>query len=167
MGRTKTQVDKQEFLDTILDLESSQTFSNRNELAIAVSLTNWGINNGVTSSVCVSRIKEFNLDTLIKTPKGKRGRQVGEKLSDEHKQKLQEGRGKKKVDEKWIKEMRRVTPTAYFPIIDKIESGSLKAQLKLMCLFCTNFNKSEVKNCTINSCPLYAGRPYQVNSKND
>jgi hypothetical protein len=165
MGRTKVEVNVGELSHAIQTAEANGPFSTRQELAIAIADSEWAKKNNITTSVVISRIAEFGLTP--KTPKGKRGRQSGQVLSQDHKDKLLAGRGKKKVDEKWIKEMRRVTPTAYFPIIDKIESGSLKSQLKLMCLFCTNFNKSEVKNCTINSCPLYAGRPYQVNAKGD
>lgn len=165
MGRKKVEVNKGELSLAIQTAEANGPFNNRQELAIAVANCDWALSNGITTSVVINRITEFGLNP--KTPKGKRGRQAGQVLSTEHKEKLLAGRGKKKVNSNWIKEMRAVTPSAYFPIIDKIESGSLKAQTKLMCLFCTNFNKSEIKNCTILSCPLYASRPYQVNSNND
>jgi hypothetical protein len=159
MGRTKVQVKSEELKEAIKLAEANGPFNTRQELAIAISSSQWGIDNNITTSVVINRIKEFEIVPL--TQKGKRGRQTGEKLTDEHKQKLQDGRGKKIVDKVWLQEMRRITPSAYLPIVDKIEAGSLKSMIHLHCLECTNYNKGEIRSCEIRSCSLWQKRPYK------
>lgn len=48
------------------------------------------------------------------------------------------------------------------PIIAQAEAGSLPATIKLMCLDCSAWERSEVRNCGIVRCPLYPYRPYQA-----
>lgn len=158
--KTKRPVNRGDLLQVIKQLESRQEFPAISHLALAVSQTEWAVSNKITSSIVGLRINEFNLLPEISTKPGKRGRQGGP-ISDEQKAAMKAGRVKKQVDPKWIKELKKNTPSTYLPIIDKIESGSLKASTKLYCLQCTNFNKSEIKNCTILSCALYQNRPYK------
>jgi len=159
MGRKKVLVDKNQLIEQIKLAETNGPFSTRQELAIAVSRSNWALNNNITTSVVITRIEEFGITPL--TQKGKRGRQVGEKLTDEHKQKLIDGRGKKEVDKVWLQEMRRITPSPYLQIVDKIEAGSMKSMIHLHCLECTNYNKGEIRSCQIKSCSLWQKRPYK------
>ena len=49
----------------------------------------------------------------------------------------------------------------FLPLVKKIEQGSMAAAVKLNCLECCAFQTSEVKNCGVNQCPLWAFRPYQ------
>jgi hypothetical protein len=159
MGRTKVQVKSEELKEAIKLAEANGPFNTRQELAIAISSSQWGIDNNITTAVVINRIKEFGIVPL--TQKGKRGRQTGEKLTDSHKQKLMDGRGKKSVDKSWIDGVRKITPAAYLPIVDRIEQGSLVATLKMKCLECCNFNKSEIKNCSVQTCVLWSRRPYK------
>ncbi len=159
VGRTKVEVDKNQLVEQINIAESNGPFSTRQELAIAVASSNWALNNNITTSVVITRIAEFGITPL--TPKGKRGRQSGQVLSQDHKDKLLAGRGTKVADPKWIGALKKSMSACYFPIIDKIETGSLKAMIKLKCLECTNENKSEIRGCTILGCPLWGKRPYK------
>lgn len=160
MGRVKIEIDKTIFLSKIKELEATQSFTNISGLCTAFENTEWAIKNGVTGPVCRSRLKEFNLLDKINTKPGKRGRQPGQTLSQEHKDKLKGGRGKP-ADEKWIKALKSNTPPMYLPIVEKIETGSLKSILKAKCLECANYNKSEIKNCSVISCPIWGKRPYK------
>jgi hypothetical protein len=161
MGRTKVQVKSEELKEAIKLAEANGPFNTRQELAIKVASSQWALDNNITTSVVITRIVEFNLDSLIKTKKGKRGRQVGGKLSEQHKAAMISGRGKKVVDQEWLKAMRETTPAPYLPLIDKIEHGSLKASIHLHCLECTNYNKGEIRNCNIISCSNFGRRPYK------
>lgn len=153
MGRTKIQIDKSEFISKIKELESNQKFSNRNDLANAVSE-----HMNITPAVVLLRIKEF--DVQLQTPKGKRGRQPGTKLSAEHKQAMSNGRSSKRVIGN-IKELRKEFPESRQGLLDKVEKGSLSAAIKAMCLSCTQYQTVEIKNCSCESCPLHSFRPYK------
>lgn len=39
-------------------------------------------------------------------------------------------------------------------------AGSPRQAIKAKCLTCTNFDRAEVENCTVITCPLHAFRPY-------
>jgi hypothetical protein len=56
---------------------------------------------------------------------------------------------------------RRQFPRMALPIIDQAEKGRLPAAVKLMCLECANYVRQKVRDCVIESCPLYPHRPYQ------
>jgi hypothetical protein len=56
---------------------------------------------------------------------------------------------------------RRRFPKIALPVIDQCEKGSLKAMVKLMCLDCSNWVKTEVRDCVISWCPLFPIRPFQ------
>jgi hypothetical protein len=47
------------------------------------------------------------------------------------------------------------------PLIAQVEAGSTQAAVKLMCLECSCWVRQEVRDCAINSCPLYPVRPFQ------
>lgn len=158
--RTKTQVDKVALLAAIKEVESKSAFNTRQALAEAVVETNWAKSQPkVTPSVVLLRIAEFNLDSEIKTKKGKRGRQAGVALSAVQKTAMQAGR--QKVKGKILSELRRGVPLSKLSLVEKGESGSVKALVKLKCLDCSGYITNEVKHCTVLSCPLYSIRPYQ------
>jgi hypothetical protein len=58
-------------------------------------------------------------------------------------------------------QQRRLFPRMALPIIDQAEKGSLPAAIKLTCLYCTCWQKKEIRDCEIVRCPLYPHRPYQ------
>lgn len=153
MGRTKIEVDKSELIAAINKVESSSRFTTRNDLAIAVSKV---LDVNVSPAVVLLRIKEFNIEP--KTPKGKRGRQPGVKLSDEHKAAMQAGRSRTK---EFLHEdcLRKYFPESRQDLVTRVVSGSLKAAIGAKCLDCTQFQVNEIKNCTVTSCPLWNFRP--------
>lgn len=51
--------------------------------------------------------------------------------------------------------------TQYLPLVDQIEKGSVDARIKLHCLQCLAYVRSEVKHCTSVGCEFYDIRPYQ------
>lgn len=152
MPRKRIEVNKRELAATIGNVEQDNAFATRNDLAIAVSEK-----MGITPSVVLLRIKEFGIEP--KTPKGKRGRQAGVKLTAEQKAAMQAGRKKKK--EFNVDEMRKTFPVSYSGLLDKVSKGSLASTIKAKCLDCVQFHKPEITNCTCVSCPLYHVRPYQ------
>lgn len=152
MARRKIEVSKVELAGVIGDIESEQVFSTRNDLANAVSAK-----MDISPSIVLLRIKEFGLQP--KTPKGKRGRQPGVKLSKDQKRAMQAGRSKKKNFD--VSAMRKNFPASYKGLLDKVSAGSYAATVKGKCLDCVQFQKSEITNCTCVSCPLWHVRPYQ------
>ncbi len=58
-------------------------------------------------------------------------------------------------------------PRMALPIIRRAEKGSLPDAIKLKCLDCVAFERKEIRDCVIVSCPLYPHRPYQrIKGKN-
>jgi hypothetical protein len=176
MARTKLNIVRAELLKVIEDLEKIQEFTNIQNLALAVSETDWAKNyqpKPVTAPVVTLRIDEFDFINRkeIKTRKGKRGRQSGVKLSAEQKTKMVNGRINKTLDEVWLAELTKIVPTRdakgnktdrFTKILKRAKQGSVKAIIKLKCLECSGWDATEVKNCTCISCPLYGIRPYKL-----
>jgi len=162
MARTKLVVHKMDLKQQIDLAECHQTFDTRQALAEAIADTDWAKNyqpKPITASVVLLRIAEFGIEP--KTPKGKRGRAKGTKLSSSQKAAMQAGRGKKRIDKGTIEELRASVPLSLYPLVDRIENGSKVSAIKMKCLECCCFVKSEVRDCEIKTCPLWSIRPYQ------
>lgn len=160
MGRIKIEIDKDIFLSKIQELEKTQEFSNISTLCSAFEKTEWAIKNRVTGPVCRSRLIEFNLLDSIKTKPGRRGRQPGEKLSQEHKDKLQAGR-ERSVNASYIKRLKEIVPARFHNVVEKAGKGNKTALLKLKCLDCADYQTGEIKGCSVCDCPLHSFRPYK------
>lgn len=152
MARTKIEIDKSDLVAVINRLESVNKFNNRSQLLKAVA-----DEMNISTGLVMLRIKEFSIEP--KTPIGKRGRAKGSVISDSQKKAMQEGRKKAKVAIN-VSEVRRNFPDSYNGLINKLETGSLKAAIKAKCLDCCNFDVKEIKNCQCVACPLYSFRPY-------
>lgn len=112
------------------------------------------------------RVEENNLN--VKTPKGKKGRQPGQVLSQ-----LQGGkrvtRGEKfaknetamQFFDRLEKIIKKEQKGRFLPVLERAKNGSVKALVKLKCLDCANWQTTEVKNCQCLDCPLLIIRPYQ------
>lgn len=162
MARTKVAVNRQELEKCIRDAERTGPLQNRSELYRAV-----GEKLGLTPSVVMLRIDEFSIE--LKTPKGKKGRQAGAKIRREEKT-LRKPRAEKFKQEKYQKSIRAMRNT-YGPelqgLVNRIEQGSIMAAVKLNCLQCLGFVKSEIRSCTDISCPFHCFRPYQKGTKSN
>jgi hypothetical protein len=155
MPRVRIEVDKSELVNAINRVEAIQKFSTRQDLAQAVSDY---MNIDVSPSVVLLRIKEFGIEP--KTPKGQRGRRKGAKLSKAHKEAMQVGRKSKSITN--IAEMKSYCPKDFLPIIEKYETTPTRSlAVKIKCLDCADFNRTEIRNCTVKSCSLWDWRPYK------
>lgn len=70
------------------------------------------------------------------------------------------------MNERQLKEL-ETCPTKYKGIIErayKVEC-SPRSAIKAFCLYCTGYQRLEVKNCTSLACPLYPFRPYQTDAE--
>ena len=170
MAKPTTEVCRNTLVKSIAEVEKNGPLGNRNELYLAVvKLYNRDkplALKEISHSVVGLRVTTWNLE--VKTPFGKKGRQAGVALTDEQKQKMQEGRAnsvrvprseKLKAFSAEFAELRRVTPEAGQATIDRIEAGSMKAAVRANCMACSGDRIQEVKLCTVMSCPLYAFRP--------
>lgn len=152
MARTKIEVDKSQLVNVITQLENAKKFSNRNALYSEVAGK-----MDISPSVVMLRVKEF--DIQLKTPKGKRGRQKGVKLSTAQKAAMQHGRARRTVDN--LEVLRNNFPQSKAGLIDRVGNGSLSAAIRAKCLDCCQYDHQEIKNCTCVGCPLHSFRPYQ------
>lgn len=126
-------------------------------------------------SVILLRAKAWDIQT--KTQPGKKGRPAGVPLSEEQKAAMQAGRGKrgKRADKfasqpevmEGFDELKKRTESRFLPIVDRLTAGSMKAAVALMCIECGGGSTAEVRKCVVNSCPLYAFRPYKGEAKAD
>ena len=73
-------------------------------------------------------------------------------------------------------EMRRITEYLDRSVPEKHKLAVTRALLKQMsrttaiktkCLACSNFDRSDVRGCTVIICPLWAYRPYQVSEEDE
>jgi len=154
MARTKIQIDKSQLAKIITDLENQRTFRTRQQLTEAVVEQ---LPMSVSPAWVTLRIKEFNIEP--KTPKGKRGRAAGTKLSSGQKAAMQAGRKTRSVTN--VVELQEYFPESRQGLVNKIAKGSLAACVKAKCLECCNFDTKEIKHCEIKTCPLWSFRPYQ------
>jgi hypothetical protein len=54
------------------------------------------------------------------------------------------------------------TPPLYRGVLERaFAGGSRAAAIKAKCLTCTNFDRSEITHCRVETCPLWVVRPYQ------
>ncbi len=153
--RIKQEINRGELEKVVQEIEASNTFTNRSALFKAISETDWakGHKKPLTSSVVMLRINEFNIP--LKTPKGKKGAGL------DGARRTGATRERKKANPTVIAELRRATPKSRHRLVDKIETGSIAAAVKLMCIQCSNYQNEEIKNCTVITCALHSIRPYQ------
>jgi hypothetical protein len=169
MAKPTLIINAKEFQNVVNELESKNTFKNIGELWKAIEETSWAKSlkpRPLTFSVAMIRAKELGITT--KTLPGKRGKEKGSTLTEEHKAALKEGRkNKKKIStthKKTFDAMRKTMPNR-IPLIIRAEQGSKNAFIKLNCLDCSDNQPSEVKYCQCYDCPMFPIRPYQK-SKN-
>lgn len=162
MARIKINVDKNELQKIIAELESKHKFDNLNALWKAVEATDWAKNyqpKPITASVALLRVKELNIATQTKA--GRRGRQGGvpcvpgvPRVRVPRKQKMKKFLSSFEL-------MRKEIPVKYHGVIERAESGSVKAMIRLKCLDCSCWQPAEIKICPCTSCSLYPVRPFQ------
>lgn len=159
-GRKPIQLDAVEFQNVLAELEKNNSFPNRSELWKAVEATEWAKTRTprpLTAQVAMMKSEEMKL--IVNTPKGKRGRSKGDGAPKNA------GRKKKVFSLPMlqsgvpVEERKNLEKT-----LNRAASGSLKARVKLMCLDCTNWQKSEVAECSIRTCPMWDVRPYKRNA---
>lgn len=162
MGKKTVEIDKQLLESVINKLEESATYANRTELyAATASVLHTEYSYKLFSPAWVYlRVKA--LDIKLKTPEGRKGVPNGEAL----KKWREEGKTKpqRKVDDSTplIKYFTKEEKGKYLALAKSVKKGSLKAAVKLKCIECSNFQKDEIKNCQVFTCPLWPVRPYKT-----
>lgn len=155
-GRKPIQINAAEFQNVLQELEKNNSFRNRTELWQAVERTDWAKGctpRPLTAQVAMVKCEEMNL--IVNTPKGKRGREKGERVPNA-------GRKKKVFSLPMLQSGVPADERAGLQkTLQRAAGGSLKARIKLLCLDCTNWQKVEVAECTIKTCPMWDVRPYK------
>ena len=172
MAKVPVSVDREKLVAAIRQAEANGPLENQTALFVrAAELYNRNSPpREISHSVVYLRIREWKIE--IKTQPGKKGRQAGVKLSDEQKAKMQAGRalagprGSKQMSKiknlkEVFEEQRKSTPKEFHYLLEKAQAGSKVAALKIKCLDCAAWQRSEVANCGILGCGLYHIRPYK------
>lgn len=162
-GRQKSaNVDRKALQECIIQVEELGVKRNWAELFSAVA----EIYNSVTEQNCSGAVlqKIATDDKMdIETPRGKKGAGLGMRIK--RRKRMDVFAGKPEV-QKSFKEMRKELPLwtngRFLPVIEKIESGSLTAAVKLKCLECSGFISADVRTCGSTGCSLWPFRPYQT-----
>jgi hypothetical protein len=175
VARTKINIDKALLVKTIETCENGKNYTTQSELFndVAQMYNNeCGSLPKINAQLVYLRVPEFGI--VLKTPKGKRGRAAGCRpvalngTKVTRAEKIEANPEAKKVLDSIRREIKITTKSSHFlALVDKLESGSLTAAIKLKCLDCTNFQKDEVRNCECYSCPLHIIRPYQKNKQEE
>ena len=120
----------------------------------------------VNPQLVMLRINKLNIP--VKTQKGKRGRQPGQKLDlgtvptrngrlmqDEiYQALLANGPGGCKG---------QISQLRFRKVLNKAKKGSLKARLVLKCMECADYQQEEIRHCgCAKTCPLYEIRPFKL-----
>lgn len=156
-GRKPILLDKNEFQKLLTELEEKNIFPNRTHLWAAVEASEWAKGRSprpLSAQVAMMKAEELGLE--IKTVKGKRGREKGQKPP------MMGGRKKKVFSlEKLLAGIPKEERPGLEKTIEKARTGSLKARVKLKCLDCCNWQKGEVAECQQDDCSLWDVRPYK------
>lgn len=174
MGRAKVEIDKIELVSKINQVELDGPLENRSILADKLASI-----FDVSVATINNRLRDFNLFDTLKTPKGKRGRQVGDKpivktLVDGELSEQTQCADKAKA----IARLKAHMGPKLHKLIDKSEH-SRTAAMKLMCIECCGGLQEDcnpnsptykkmvkipvitIKECGCLQCPQYIWRPYQ------
>lgn len=159
MSRPSIPVDKNRLAAAIATCEAKTQYTTRQQLWQDVALA-YG---SVSPAWVYLRAEELKLP--VKTPKGKKGRQKGDKVVTGVKTTRSEKFAKNntilKAFDSLEKEVKQEQKGRFLPIFQRVKAGSMKAAVKLKCLDCTCYQTTEIKYCPCVACPLYAYRPYQ------
>lgn len=156
--RTPTPVNRTFLVDCITEIEKTSPCKNRSELHKKVAeLYNSKSHKPISHSIVGLRIKEWDIE--VKTPKGKKGRQKGQKISRGERKSKSEKFEESKVAQEVLKALSDRTPKNLQHIVEQISNGSRAAAVKLHCLECVGYNYAEMRQCTAKACPLFLFRP--------
>jgi hypothetical protein len=153
-GRKAIPVNAQELQSTVSNLESQTMFPNRSALWAAVAASDWAKSIGLSSQVAMLKAQAFG--TVINTAKGKRGREKGQGPANTSKPK-----GRRRIPLDVVPLLKKVYHPSLHGKVDRAAAGSLKAAIALKCIDCCGGIKSEVRECQIQECVLWAFRPYR------
>lgn len=114
----------------------------------------------VTAATIFNRLtKEWNYK--FKCPKGKRGRISSNSSMGTKKSRAEKYKNSPEAKEH-ISEMKRDFPEEFHSLIEKYEKTySTNTAIKLNCISCVGYDKSEIRKCKLKHCPLWLLRPYK------
>jgi hypothetical protein len=165
LGGKRITVDKTLFIKTINELEAKNTYSNMFALQQAVAASPYGMQIGISNVNVYQYLKKW--DVQLKTQKGKRGDGLT-RMHDKTNVVRLSGADKLSTEPKaieWLANvtamLRKIHPSRYESLIEKIKNGSRKARMAAKCIECSNGYHVEIKSCVCIDCPLFLDRPYK------
>lgn len=154
------QIDKKVLTDLILSLDSERKYDNLTALYKDVA-NEYSSAHAIQFSPAFVGLKVAEYGLVLKTQKGAKGRAKGSGPV------VRKPKGERLKGNKSIAALRKemegdVDARPFLSVLDKFQGGSLKAGVKLNCLYCGNWQKLEVKFCRCVTCPWHSVRPYQT-----
>lgn len=115
------------------------------------------------------RVKELGIE--LKTVKGKRGRAPGEKIGGVKVPREQKFAASPQITKHFAAAERILKAdkmyAKYGGLLEKAKKGSVNAAIRLGCLFCSNYQPLEIKECAaIGVCPVWHLRPNKSDNDN-
>jgi hypothetical protein len=156
VGRPTINFDREMLAKAIQTVESTESFTSRDAMYSKAIETYRSMNgpeaNKLTNVLVYQRVKQWNIPVL--TAAGRKGRAPGTKVVRGPRERRQSAN--QMIGIKAIRKdvMTHANRPAIIKLVDRVEQGSLKAAIKLNCLYCANYDKEEVKNCECYECPL-------------
>lgn len=172
MARTKVVIDEALLRRVIKETEEAKHYTARsalfNDVSSAYNQRITGSMKPLNGQLVYLRVRELGIE--LKTPVGKRGRAAGFVNTGVRVPRADKLAGSKDAkatfsairDELKLQYEDGSSAKRFLPLVDKMESGSLKAAIKMKCLSCANYDPQEVKACQIILCPLLPFRPYKT-----
>jgi hypothetical protein len=149
MGRKAIEIDREYLNEQLREAEASKTFDNQNQL-----FTFLADQFGCKPIIIRNRVLAWGL--TVNTPKGKRGRSLGEGKG------VATGPRKRKGKPEDYKVALRMafSDDNLNKRVEAACKGSLKSAVALKCYECSGYSKKDVSLCTITKCALWAYRPW-------
>lgn len=169
-GRKPIVVNARELQEVITKCEQQMpngVFRTRQELWLAVCETEWAKGQSRPLQPATAMLKAKELGVSIATPIGKRGREKGSARPMGAGGKKRAGMSDKAF-KALVSEMPKEVRNAEYikKILAKVkERRTTSLLVKLKCLECTNWQRSEVSSCEIEGCALWSIRPYKESNK--
>lgn len=162
MSRKPIAITREQLAAEIAKVEMKGPLASRSALYAAIAETTLSKSIRLKPPVIIARIKQWHLEAIIKTPLGQKGRKPGQGLPAGMRPGVKGPRAKKRISLELVADLKKIFPAVLHGKVDRAARGSLKAAVALKCIDCSGGDRKEVALCTVNHCPLWSFRPYQL-----
>ncbi len=155
-GRKAIAIDKHELASAIAVVESNGPLVNRSLLWDAVVQELFNRNIKVSSAFVYQKVKAFDLEGVLATPIGKRGRAGGNPNLGTGPRVTAADKFSKSSDIQKSLDLIEAEYGKKFPSkIKKLRKGNRRSAIETKCIDCSGDSLTEARACRILSCPLW------------